>query len=74
MIKAAVTVGADYIKFQTYSADNVYVPNAGKSRYLSKYGITENINDIFRHLSMPYEMILELAKFCKQENIIINLS
>ena len=70
LIKIAACSGADAIKFQTYRPDTVYVENAGKSDYLSKYNIQENINDIFKYLSMPYEMIPELSKFCKQENIL----
>lgn len=70
LIRTAVKTGADAVKFQTYRPETMYVPDAGKSSYLSKHGINQNINDIFEYLSMPYEMIPELAKFCKQENII----
>jgi len=70
LIKIATNVGADAVKFQTYKSETVYVKNAGISDYLSKNGITENINEIFDNLSMPYEMIRELAKYCKEENII----
>ena len=69
LIKIAKNAGADAVKFQTYKSETVYVKNAGKSDYLSKHGITENINEIFDNLSMPYEMIGELAKYCKEENI-----
>jgi len=69
LIKIASRAGADAVKFQTYRSETVYVPNAGKSDYLSKHGINENINDIFEHLSMPYEMIPELSLYCKQKNI-----
>ncbi len=69
LIKVASESGADAVKFQTYRADTVYVSDAGKSQYLSEHGINENINEIFEHLSMPYEMISELADYCKHENI-----
>ena len=69
LIKAASKAGADAVKFQTYKAETVYVKNAGKSNYLSEHGITQNINDIFEYLSMPYEMIPKLAKFCEDEKI-----
>jgi N,N'-diacetyllegionaminate synthase len=69
LIKTAAKAGADAVKFQTYRPETIYVPDAGKSDYLSKHGISQDINDIFEHLSMPYEMIPELAKICKQENI-----
>ena len=43
LIKVAAKSGADAIKFQTYNPKTVYVPNAGKSRYLTKSGINKNI-------------------------------
>src|ERR1700752_2092330 len=70
LIYTAAKAGADAIKFQTFRSETVYAHNAGTSRYLSQQGITSNINDIFEHLSMPYEMIPELAKICKPENIL----
>ncbi len=69
LIKLAKKAGADAVKFQTYRPETIYVQDAGKSNYLSEHGIKESINDIFAHLSMPYEMIPELTKYCKQENI-----
>ncbi len=69
LVKTASRAGADAVKFQTYKPETTYVTEAGKSNYLSKHGISEDINDIFEHLSMPYEMIPELVRYCKQENI-----
>jgi N,N'-diacetyllegionaminate synthase len=69
LIKTAKESDADAVKFQTYKSETVYVKNAGKSDYLSKNGIDENINDIFDRLSMPYEMIPELSEYCKKLNI-----
>lgn len=69
LIKVAAQSGADAVKFQTYKPETIYVSDAGKSDYLSEHGIEDNINEIFEHLSMPYEMIPKLADYCKQENI-----
>ena len=69
LIDIASEAGADAIKFQTYRAHSVYVPNAGNSDYLSNAGIKESINKIFEDLSMPYEMIPKLAKYSKKKNI-----
>ena len=69
LISIAMEAGADAIKFQTYRSKTVYVPNAGGSDYLTKIGIGESINDVFEDLSMPYEMIPELADYCKSCNI-----
>ena len=69
LIKTAAKSGADAIKFQTYRANTVYAPNAGKSDYLLDQGFQKDINEIFDYLSMPYEMIPELSKICKDEDI-----
>jgi len=66
LIEVAAGAGADAVKFQTYRAETVYVPNAGDSDYLSGAGIKESIIDIFEDLSMPYEMIPELVKYCEE--------
>jgi N-acetylneuraminate synthase len=70
LISIAAKSGADAVKFQTYRADTVYADKAGKSGYLSNKGVTQDINEIFEYLSMPYEMISELEKYCQNENII----
>ena len=69
LIDVASDAGADAIKFQTYRAHSVYVPNAGNSDYLSNAGIKESINKIFEDLSMPYEMIPKLAEYAKIKKI-----
>jgi N-acetylneuraminate synthase len=69
LIDVAVAAGADAVKFQTYRPETVYVANAGRSDYLSKAGITEDIQDIFADLAMPYEMVGELAAYCKERGI-----
>ena len=70
LIKIAAKTGCDAVKFQTFRPETVYAPNAGKSDYLSEHGYDKDINEIFANLAMPYEMIPELAQFCKQEKII----
>jgi N,N'-diacetyllegionaminate synthase len=70
LIKVAKNAGADAVKFQTYKPETIYVQDAGKIKYLSEYGINQNINEIFEHLSMPYEMIHELAKYAEEKNIV----
>ncbi len=70
LIKTAAKAGSDAIKFQTYRPETTYVSNPGKSNYLSKSGYAKNIEDIFDEHSMPYKMIPEIAKYCKDENIL----
>jgi sialic acid synthase SpsE len=69
LIDAAAIAGCDAVKFQTYRAESVYVPNAGESDYLADAGIKESILDIFRDLSMPYELIPDLAAHCESRGI-----
>jgi len=69
LIDVAVEAGADAVKFQIFRPETIYVKNAGASAYLSKAGITEDIQSIFVDLSMPYEMIEELYMLCKQAKI-----
>lgn len=69
LIKAASNAGADAIKFQTYQAASVYSENAGKSDYLAKQGINENVEEIFDKFSMPYNMIPKLAEMCNDQKI-----
>ena len=67
LIKIASKSGADAVKFQTYRPETTYVSNPGGSKTLS---YSENIDSIFKQYAMPYRMIPELVKFCKEENIL----
>ena len=70
LIEIASLSGADAIKFQTYRAETVYVPNAGQLNYLSKYCKNKSINEILEELSMPYDMLPELKRHCEKHKII----
>lgn len=69
LIHIAAESGADAVKFQTFRANTVYVTDAGNSDYLEESGIKKNINEIFENSEMPYEMLKELANYCKKEKI-----
>lgn len=69
LIDVAADAGADVVKFQTYRPETTYVDNAGKSDYLADAGIQEDITDIFADLSMPYEMLGELAEYCRTKGV-----
>jgi len=69
LIKSASESGADAVKFQTYKAETTYAKNAGNSKYLKNFGIHQDMDELFRYLSMPYTMLSELASYSKQNNI-----
>jgi len=69
LIDVAADAGADAVKFQTYRPETVYVKNAGASDYLAAAGIKEDIGAIFADLAMPYEMLGELAAYCRERNV-----
>jgi sialic acid synthase SpsE len=69
LIDAAAEAGADAVKFQTFRADGVYVPNAGASGYLSRRGMRQSIHDIFKYLTMPHAMIPGLARYAKKRGL-----
>jgi len=62
MIEVAHEAGCDAIKFQTFRPDTTYAKGAGKSSYLEKSGIFQEMDMLFSDLAMPYEMIGELAE------------
>ena len=70
LIRIASQCGADAIKFQTYDAKGVYVPNAGMNKYLSKLRVTKTITQIFDEFAMPHKMLKTLSKYCKKYNIL----
>jgi len=69
LIEVAAEAGADAVKFQTYRPDTVYVENAGASNYLAEAGIKDDIRAIFADLAMPYEMLSELATYCRDRKL-----
>lgn len=71
LIDAAVTAGVDYVKFQTFKADNLVSKDAKKADYQ-----TVNINDgddsqykMLKNLELSHENHLELMSYCMQRNI-----
>lgn len=69
LVDVAVESGADAVKFQVYRANTVYVENAGQADYLAKKGMQQSISSIFQDLAMPYEMLAEIAEYCRSQYI-----
>jgi sialic acid synthase SpsE len=72
LIEVAAECGCDSIKFQTYKADTVYVPNAGESDYLAVAGMKTPIRAVFEDLQMEYEMLAELRRHCDHCDILFS--
>lgn len=71
LIDAAVDAGVDYVKFQTFKADNLVSKSAKKAQYQSI-----NINDgddsqyaMLKNLELSHENHLELMAYCVERNI-----
>lgn len=71
LIDAAVNAGVDYVKFQTFKADNLVSKFAKKAEYQSV-----NINDgddsqyaMLKNLELSHENHLELMSYCAERNI-----
>ncbi len=65
-VKAA---GCDAIKFQTFQAEKIYAKGAGKADYLRKGGIESSMEELFKRLAMPHEVIPHLAQICSDEGL-----
>ena len=71
LIEAAADAGADYVKFQTFKAENLVTRSAKKAAYQVK-----NINDgdnsqfqMLKNLEMPYEWHFELRDYANSLGI-----
>jgi len=69
MIEVAKEAGADAVKFQVFRPNTLYAPNAGSADYMEKMGIPTKMDEIFKQLAMPYEMIPKLAKRAQEIGI-----
>lgn len=71
LIEAAADAGADYVKFQTFKAENLVTKSAHKAAYQVK-----NINDgdnsqfqMLKNLEMPYDWHFELRDYANSLEI-----
>ena len=69
MIKVAAKSGTDAVKFQTFRSETLYAPDAGKVNYFQEMDI-KSVNDLIEFLTMPDEMIPELAEYCNQQGVL----
>lgn len=57
------------LSFRHINRKTVYVSNAGDPDYLGEAGIKESSREIAKYLSMPCEMIPQVAEYCQKQNI-----
>lgn len=71
LIDAAADAGADYVKFQTFKAENLVTPDAIKAEYQQK-NIASDDDSQFRmlkELELSKSDFRILADYCKEKNI-----
>lgn len=71
LIDAAVAAGVDYVKFQTFKADNLVSKNAKKADYQIQNTNNESDSqlDMLKKLELSHSQHEELIKYCKEKNI-----
>lgn len=71
LIDTAAEAGADYIKFQTFKAENLVSPAAPKAIYQQRNTKEENETQfqMLKKLELSYDQHEELIAYCKKKNI-----
>ncbi len=72
LIDVAVAAGADAVKFQTYSAEELYSRKTPTMSYLRKAGLLregESVWDLIKRIELPREWHHELAAYCEKRKI-----
>ena len=70
LIDAASAAGADYVKFQTYSANEVASSHVNKASYqLKSTSENENQLEMLRRLQVSRDDHLKLIEYCKLRNV-----
>lgn len=71
LVDAAVDAGVDFVKFQTFKAENLVSRNAKKAKY--QIGETKNLEesqfDMLKKLELSKEQHEELIEYCNRKNI-----
>ncbi len=71
LIDVAALAGADYVKFQTFSAEQVATQNAPKAAYQTSAASASNTSqlEMLKQLELTEEMHIQLQAYCVQKNI-----
>jgi len=71
LIDVAANAGADYVKFQTFKAENLVTRSAKKAEYQQKNVVDADDSQykMLKKLELSKEQHYELIEYCKQRNI-----
>lgn len=70
LVDAAVSAGADAIKFQTFKAENLVTRNAPKAHYQKKStNATESQLEMLKRLELSHEAHHKILTYCKKNSI-----
>jgi len=70
LVDAAYDAGADYIKFQTFKADNLVTAKARKADYQEKQtGAEESQYSMLKKLELSYQNFILLNDYCRVKGI-----
>ena len=71
LVDAAVSSGADCVKFQTFVTEEVISKNAEKADYQKQAtGSKESQFEMVKKLELPFSQFKEIKLYCKQKDII----
>lgn len=70
LIDAAAEAGADYVKFQTFKAENLLTKYAQKAPYQKELtNQDENQYEMIKKLELSKQLHLELVRYCNEKDI-----
>jgi N-acetylneuraminate synthase len=69
LVEAAIDSGADAIKFQTFSADEVVTQDAEKAEYQKRQTGEASQWEMLRELELPRELHFQLKDICEQVGV-----
>ena len=69
LIKSAKFAGADYVKFQCYSTDELVTPRAKKARYQRKFDKSESQKQMLKKYQLSEKEFIYLKNYCNKIGI-----
>jgi|SRR3989344_2159533 len=66
LIDIAAEAQADAVKFQTFKASKLYLPNSGNADYLKT---SKSVYQIIKEMEMPLDWLPHLVKYCEKRKI-----